>query len=160
VSNTDPKEPAMTSPRPDRPVATIMSWPVATIDHDATLQAAAEALGADDIGALLVLRDRALVGIVSERDVVTHLAAGTHLDRLQVGEAMAGELVTVAPDTTIAAAARAMAEADVRHLPVLDGRLVAGLVSVRDVVGVLAAAAESENVVVVPSGTRVVVTGS
>ena len=45
------------SPSPDRPVSTIMSWPVATIDHDATLEEAAEALAADDIGALLVLRD-------------------------------------------------------------------------------------------------------
>jgi CBS domain-containing protein len=137
-----------------------MSWPVATIDHEATLLAAAESLGADNIGALVVLRNGALVGILSERDVVTHLAAGTHLEHLLVGEAMAGDVVTVRPDTTIAAAARTMVEADVRHLPVLDGRLIAGLVSVRDVVEVLAAAVENDNVVVVPSGTRVVVTGA
>ena len=147
----------MTTPRPDRPVATIMSWPVATIDHDASLEEAAEALAADNIGALLVTRDGGMVGIVSERDVVTHLAAGTHLDRLCVGEAMAGDVVTVSPETTILAAARAMAEADVRHLPVVDGHLVAGLVSVRDLVDVLAAAVADERVVVVPSGTRVVV---
>jgi CBS domain-containing protein len=147
----------MTTPRPDRPVATIMSWPVATIDHDASLEEAAEALAADNIGALLVTRDGGMVGIVSERDVVTHLAAGTHLDRLRVGEAMAGDVVTVSPETTILAAARAMAEADVRHLPVVDGHLVAGLVSVRDLVDVLAAAVADERVVVVPSGTRVVV---
>ncbi|HCB06679.1 MAG TPA: CBS domain-containing protein [Nocardioides sp.] len=148
----------MTTPRPDHPVARIMSWPVATIDHDASLLEAAEALGADNIGALLVLRDGALVGIVSERDVVAHLSAGTHLDHLLVGEAMAAELVTVPPATTIAAAARTMAEADIRHLPVLDGRLIAGLVSVRDVIGVLATAVENQDVVVVRSGTHVVVT--
>ncbi len=147
----------MTTPRPDRPVAAIMSWPVATIDHDASLEEAAEALAADNIGALLVTRDGGMVGIVSERDVVTHLAAGTHLDRLRVGEAMAGDVVTVSPETTILDAARAMAEADVRHLPVVDGHLVAGLVSVRDLVDVLAAAVADERVVVVPSGTRVVV---
>jgi len=64
------------SPRPERPVSTIMSWPVATIDHDATLEEAAEALAADSIGALVVLRDGDLAGIISERDVVVHLAAG------------------------------------------------------------------------------------
>ena len=145
------------SARPDRPVSTIMSWPVATIDHDATLQEAVEALAADNIGVLLVTRDDGMVGIVSERDVVTHLAAGTHLDRLSVGEAMAGDVVTVQPDTTIVGAARTMAEADVRHLPVLDGRLIAGLLSTRDLIGVLADAVENDDVVLVRSGTRVVV---
>ena len=147
----------MNTPRPDRPVSQIMSWPVATIDHDATLEEAAEALAGDNIGALLVTRNDGLVGIVSERDVVTHLAAGTHLSHLLVGEAMADDLVTVTPDTTIVAAARVMADADVRHLPVLDGHLIAGLLSVRDVVGILARALEDEDVVVVPSGARVVV---
>ena len=136
------------SARPDRPVSTIMSWPVATIDHNATLQEAAEALAADNIGVLLVTR---------ERDVVTHLAAGTHLNRLSVGEAMAGDVVTVRPDATIVAAARTMAEADVRHLPVLDGRLIAGLLSTRDLIGVLADAIGNDDIVVVRSGTRVVV---
>ena len=145
------------SARPDRPVSTIMSWPVATIDHDATLQEAAEALAADNIGVLLVTRDDWMVGIVSERDVVTHLAAGTHLDRLSVGEAMAGDVVTVQPDTSIVGAARTMAEADVRHLPVLEGRLIAGLLSTRDLIGVLADAVENDDIVVVRSGTRVVV---
>ena len=147
----------MSTPRPDRPVATIMSWPVATIDHDATLEEAAEALAADNIGALLVTRDDAMVGIISERDVITHLAAGTHLTRLRVGEAMAGDVVTVAPGTTILAAARTMVEADVRHLPVLDGRLIAGLVSVRDLLEILATSVADEDVVAVRSGTRVVV---
>jgi CBS domain-containing protein len=54
-------------------------------------------------------------------------------------------------------AARAMAEADIRHLPVLRDKLIAGMVSMRDVVSVLADAVSDEDVVVVPSGTRVVV---
>jgi CBS domain-containing protein len=146
------------SPRPDQPVARVMSWPVATIDHDATLAEAAEALAADSIGALLVLRDGGLVGIVSERDLVAHIAAGGDLTHLLTGEAMAGDVVTVQSDATIVAAARAMVEADVRHLPVMEGHLIAGVVSVRDVVAVLAASVpDDDDVVVVPSGTRVVV---
>jgi CBS domain-containing protein len=145
------------SSRPDQPVARVMSWPVATIDHDATLADAAEALAADGIGALLVLRDSGLVGLLSERDVVAHVAAGSDLSRILAGEAMAGDLVTVQSDATVVAAARAMVEADVRHLPVMEGNLIAGVVSVRDIVAVLAAAVTDEDVMVVPSGTRVVV---
>jgi len=130
---------------------------VATIDHDATLEAAAEALAADNIGVLLVLRDGALAGILSERDVVVHVAAGADLSHLRVGEVMAGDLVTVPPDASIAAAARTMAEADVRHLPVLDGQLIAGLVSIRDLVPVLADGVGDSEVLVVPSGTRIIV---
>lgn len=148
------------NPRPDAPVSTIMSWPVATIDHEATLQEAAEALAADNIGVLLVLRDGGLAGLVSERDVVVHVASGADLTHLSVGEVMAGELVTAPPGQPISVAARAMVDADVRHLPVLDGNLIAGVLSMRDLVPVLADSVDYDDVVVVPSGTRVVVRGS
>jgi CBS domain-containing protein len=148
------------SPRPDAPVSTVMSWPVATIDHEATVSEAAEALAADNIGVLVVLREGALAGIVSERDVVVHVAAGADLSHLTVGEVMAGDLVTTPPDAPISTAARTMADADVRHLPVLDGSLIAGIVSMRDLVPVLADAVDYEDVIVVPSGARVVVRGS
>jgi CBS domain-containing protein len=143
--------------RPDHPVSSIMSWPVATIDHEATLEAAAEALAADNVGVLLVLRDRGVAGLISERDLVLHVAAGSDLTHLHVGEVMAGELVTAPPDATISAAARLMVDADVRHVPVLDGLLIAGMLSIRDVLPVLLEAADDEDVVIVPSGARVVV---
>jgi CBS domain-containing protein len=145
------------TPNPHGPVSTIMSWPVATIDHDATVEEAAEALAADDLGALLVLRDGDPAGILSERDVVAHVAAGSDLSHLHVGEVMAGDLVTVQAEQSVLEAARAMAEAGVRHLPVLQGRLIAGMLSIRDLLPVLADAIGDEDIVVVPSGTRVVV---
>ena len=145
------------SPSPHGPVSAIMSWPVATIDHDASLAEAAEALAGDDIGVLLVLRDGDPAGIVSERDVVAHVAAGTDLTHLRVGEVMAVDLVTVQAEESCLAAAQSMVEADVRHLPVLRGRLIAGMVSIRDLVPVLLAGIDTDEVVVVPSGTRVVV---
>ena len=145
------------SPSPHGPVSAIMSWPVATIDHDASLAEAAEELADDDIGVLLVLREGDPAGIVSERDVVAHVAAGTDLTHLRVGEVMAGDLVTVQAEASCVAAAQTMVEADVRHLPVLQGRLIAGMVSIRDLVPVLLAGIDTDEVVVVPSGTRVVV---
>jgi CBS domain-containing protein len=152
-----PKKEASMSTTPHQVVARIMSWPVATIDHEATLQEAAESLADDNVGVLLVLRDRAVAGLLSERDVVLPVAAGTNLTHLHVGEVMAGELVTVTPGDTVLAAARLMVEADVRHLPVLDGGLIAGMLSIRDVVPALVDAADDGEVVVVPSGARIVV---
>ena len=125
------------STTPQSPVASVMSWPVATIDHEATLEEAAEALAADDLGALLVLREGDPAGIISERDLIAHIAAGADLSHLHVGEVMAGDMVTVQTETTVVAAARAMVDADIRHLPVVKDHTVAGMVSIRDLVPVL-----------------------
>jgi CBS domain-containing protein len=140
-------------------VSTIMSWPVATVDHETSLQEAAEALAAEDVGVVLVLSKGSLVGVVSERDVVAHVAAGTDLTHLTVGEVMASDVVVTSMTTSVMEAARAMTEADVRHLPVMEGELLAGVVSARDVLPLLVDAVDGD-VVVVPSGTRVVVSGS
>ena len=118
-----------------------MSWPVATIDHEATLQEAAEALAADHLGVVLVLRVAEPVGILSERDVVAHTGAGSDLSHLRAGETIADDLVTVQADSSILDAARAMADAACATCPFWQGRLVAGMVSVRDLLPVLADAA-------------------
>jgi CBS domain-containing protein len=140
-------------------VSTIMSWPVAAVDHETSLQEAVEALAAEDVGIVLVLGKGSLVGVVSERDVVAHVAAGTDLTHLTVGEVMATDVVVTSMTASVLDAARAMTEADVRHLPVMEGELLAGVVSARDVLPLLVDAVDGD-VVVVPSGTRVVVSGS
>ena len=144
------------SVHPASPVSAVMSWPVATIDSEATLAEAAESLAADNIGVLLVLREGGLAGLISERDVIAHVAMGSDLSHLLVGETMAQDLVTISPETSISAAARTMNECDVRHLPVLQGSMIAGVVSVRDLVPVLAADDEAADTVVLPAGTRVI----
>jgi CBS domain-containing protein len=115
-------------------------------------------LAADGIGALGVVENGHLVGVVSERDVVHHLAQGANPDHVTAADVMTTDLVTARPDDRILDTARRMVEAQVRHLPVLRGDEVAGFVSMRDLFEVLLdVAAHEEDVVVVPSGTRVVV---
>ncbi len=139
-------------------ISRIMVWPVATVPGEASLRQVAESLAADGIGALGVVEGGHLVGVVSERDVVTHLAQGANPEHVTVAEVMTTELVTARPDEPILDAARRMLDAEVRHLPVIDGGDIAGFVSMRDVFEVLVeVAAHEEDVVVVPSGTRVVV---
>jgi len=139
-------------------VRTVMMWPVATVETVASLSEVAEALAADEIGALCVIENGAVAGIVSERDVVTHLAAGGDPAHLTAGEVMSGDLLTVTPETTLLEAARMMQEGQVRHLPVLSEGLVAGMVSMRDLFGAFVdASAEEADIVVVRSGTHVLV---
>jgi CBS domain-containing protein len=109
---------------------------VVTIEPTATLAAAARLLAERRIGALVVTgAERRIVGIVSERDIITALAArGAPVLDMPVSEVMTRKVVTCAERDTIPEVMERMTEGKFRHLPVLtDGRL-AGIVSIGDVV--------------------------
>lgn len=122
---------------PASDVRKVMTWPVATVDGGATVNEVAEALAADEIGAVCVTEDSRLAGIVSERDVVVHVATGADLSHLTANDVMSNDLVNVSADDSVLIAARRMEEAQVRHLPVLDDGKIAGIVSIRDLFAVL-----------------------
>jgi CBS domain-containing protein len=109
---------------------------VVTVRPDAAVAAAIGALAEHGIGAVVVSADgRAVDGILSERDVVRRLAALGHdgLDR-PVADLMQREVVTCAPDTTLEEVMRTMTDGRFRHLPVVEGGALAGIVSIGDVV--------------------------
>lgn len=87
------------------------------------------------IGALLVIEDGAVVGIFSERDVVYCLKDGGRdaLDR-KVGDVMTAPAVTVTLDEPVMGALSLMTRRRIRHLPVMEGGKVIGLVSIGDLV--------------------------
>ncbi len=121
---------------PSDPVRMIMRSPVATADTGVTLREAAEQLASDEIGALLVIGEGAL-GMLSERDVITAVAGGGDLDEIQAGDALNPEVVWADPHMPIERAGRLMLDSGIRHLPIGDGRLAVGMISMRDVLGVL-----------------------
>ena len=92
-------------------------------------------LAEKNIGALLVLQDGELVGIVSERDyarkVVLH---GKVSMKTPVWEIMTEEVITVGPQITIKEAMALMTEKHVRHLPVVEETKIVGLISIGDLV--------------------------
>jgi CBS domain-containing protein len=130
-------------PGPSDPVSRIMMWPVAAVPSRATMRDVAESLAADEIGILPVTSNGAIVGVVSERDVARHLANGANPDHLYAADIMTTDVLDITPDTEITAVAQLMLESGVRHLLVLDGDAVAGIVSVRDVLAVLTTAMTS-----------------
>ncbi len=121
-------------------VSEIMTNATVIDEADETLAEAAQKMWSQQTGSLLVKEGDDLVGIITERDILKAVATGADLEQTRISEAMSKDLVTVAPGTSLREAARIMADKWIRHLPVLDqGRLV-GIISQRDLTGVLAGA--------------------
>lgn len=119
---------------------------VATIAPDATVRAAAEALAGANVGALVVSPDGStLAGILSERDIVRHLAAdGPALLDQPVATIMRSEVHTCTGSENVDELMHRMTERRIRHLPVVADGALAGIISIGDVVKVRVDELETE----------------
>jgi CBS domain-containing protein len=108
---------------------------IITCQADTLVRNAVALLAEMRIGALPVMRGREVVGIFSERDVITqlHEVGAAMLDR-RVGEVMTAPPVTVDPETEVIEAMGLMTRRRVRHLPVIQDGAMIGLVSIGDLV--------------------------
>jgi CBS domain-containing protein len=108
----------------------------------ATLRDAASRMWKQQTGSLVITEGADILGIITERDIMKAVARGDDLDATPVSAVMTRSVLTVAPDTSVAQAAQHMATRWIRHLPVVrDGELV-GMLSQRDLCGVLARSGE------------------
>ena len=109
---------------------------VTTIAPDARIATAVALLRRHAVGALVVSRDGAAIdGIISERDIVTALAdRGAATLELTVADLMSREVITCNREDSVADLAALMTERRIRHLPVVDRGVLAGIVSIGDVV--------------------------
>jgi signal-transduction protein with cAMP-binding, CBS, and nucleotidyltransferase domain len=121
-------------PQPRRRVSEVMGAPPIMVDAEATVADAAEVLHDEQVGAVLVGSPDDLLGVLSERDVVDVVARGGDPRTTPVRQAMTASVIRVEVDDTILDAAVEAVDIGVRHLPVMDGGLVAGVVSTRDLV--------------------------
>jgi CBS domain-containing protein len=113
----------------------IMSTELVTIEPSANLTEAVHAMSAGRCGSVLVLQADFLVGIFTERDILRALAQSPKADLARVSSVtqwMSRDPVTIGPDTTVAEALNQMLFGGFRHLPVMDGDAVVGMVSMRD----------------------------
>ena len=119
---------------------------VHTVRAEATLQDAAGALHEKKVGALVVVADGdAIVGVVSERDIVREVAKrGSTCLTDNVGGVMSREVFTARPNETVDEGLGRMTDRRIRHLPVLDSGRLVGIVSIGDLVKHRIAAVEAE----------------
>ena len=113
-----------------------MSGDLLTVDPAAPVVAVAQRMADRNVGAVLVTEDGRLAGIMTERDIMRAVARGLRDDAV-VGQCMTADPDTIAPDDTIEHAAVLMIHGGYRHLPVVDGDDVVGVLSIRDLVQVV-----------------------
>lgn len=108
---------------------------VATIAPEASIKRAADWLCAKNIGALVVTSENAVLGLISEREIVHAFSRyGEAAGSMLVKEIMQYGVTTVSPDESVNRVMKLMTHHRVRHMPVLsDGKLV-GIISIGDVV--------------------------
>lgn len=108
---------------------------VATLEPTATVSQLLAALAEHNIGAMVVMSTEGVAGIVSERDVVRRLdERGPGLVDAPVSEIMTTDVATCTPDETVDHLTVLMTERRIRHVPVVVGRRLVGIVSIGDVV--------------------------
>jgi CBS domain-containing protein len=116
-----------------------------TIPGEATVFEAIQLMAARNIGALVVVSGHKLEGIFSERDYTRKVALhGKSSKETFVSEVLSHELHVASPQNTIEECMRLMTENRVRHLPVLDGEALVGLVSIGDLVNWIISAQSME----------------
>jgi CBS domain-containing protein len=91
----------------------------------------------EGVGSVAVCDAGKLVGIFTERDVLGLAGDGTDLDTVHVGDVMTRSPLTVDARVPVLDAARLMGERKIRHLPVVEGEHLLGMVGIRDVLGSL-----------------------
>ena len=113
--------------------------PVPQVEHDATVFDAVTAMVQCDGGAVLVVEGERIVGILTERDYLRRVAVqGRTSKNTRVEEIMAKPVVAVGPERTIGECLALMTAHSFRHLPVIDGERLLGMVAMRDLMARLA----------------------
>jgi CBS domain-containing protein len=110
----------------------LMNPTVVTAKLDTTVAEAAAGMVRARVGSVIVLQGSFLAGILTERDVVRAAASGEDLKVSLVSAWMSADPQSASPETSADEAAQIMLLNGFRHLPVLDGRDLCGVVSIRD----------------------------
>jgi CBS domain-containing protein len=114
-----------------------MTFRVVTVGPDDPVRLAIARMLEEGIGSVAVCEGERLVGIFTERDVLRLAGEGSEFAEVRVGDVMTRNPVTLAPDDDVLDAARLMGERKIRHVPVLEGENLLGMVGMREVMRTL-----------------------
>ena len=120
-----------------KPVSELLKKRDGTLWHvrpDEMVYSALELLARYEAGALMVMEGGHLIGVFSERDYTRKIALqGRNSKETRVDEIMTRNVITVSPSTRTRNCMALMSEKKIRHLPVVDGAMVLGMISIRDI---------------------------
>ena len=119
-------------------VGDLMSEPTCFVDPETTLAEATTMMGELRVGSALVMEGDRLAGILTERDIVRAMSTAHDAPARPVIEWMSKRPTTTVGETPVRDALRTMVEGGFRHLPVVDGDTVVGVLSMRDIAKALA----------------------
>jgi CBS domain-containing protein len=119
------------------PIADAMTVRVVSVQPDESVQVAINRMLEENVGAVAVCEGQRLVGIFTERDVLRLAGDGSAFGELKMGDVMTRRVLTLTPDVDIAEAAKLMQQKQIRHVPVVEGENLLGMVGIRDVLGAL-----------------------
>jgi CBS domain-containing protein len=122
------------------PIADVMTTRLVQAAPAESVREAVRRMSEAGVGSVAVCEGSRLVGIFTERDLLGLVARGADLDAVLVRDAMTENVVTASAADDVLGAARLMGERHIRHLPVVEGDNLLGIVGIRDVVGALAEA--------------------
>jgi len=114
-----------------------MSGVVLTVGPGHTLRDAARKMADREVGAAVVIDDELPApGVLSERDILISLGRGEDPDTERVGDHFSDTVISAAPDWSLERAAMEMSRRHIRHLVVIEGGELAGILSMRDIMRV------------------------
>jgi CBS domain-containing protein len=116
-------------------LADVMRRDYITVAPEDTLGEVAERMNRQNVGAVIVKDFGRLIGILTERDLLRAMAARVHTSDARVRQWMTEDPITAQADMDVEDAAQVMLDNGFRHLPVVDGSTVLGVVSLRRVLG-------------------------
>ncbi|NYZ11349.1 CBS domain-containing protein [Azospirillum sp. RWY-5-1] len=131
---------------PNRPIRTIIqNQRVHTVPTNASVRTAAHIMKENKISSVMVVDGDRLAGIFTERDALFRvLAGGLDPDRTTMAQVMTSDPITTTADRPLVHALHLMQEGGFRHIPVVDRGRPAGMVSMRDAMGIELARFERE----------------
>jgi CBS domain-containing protein len=118
-------------------IGDVMRTRVVTVGSDESVRLAVLRMLEEGVGSVAICDGGRLVGIFTERDVLGLAGDGTDLDAVRIGDVMTREPLTVDAGVAVLDAARLMGERKIRHLPVVEGEHLLGMVGIRDILGSL-----------------------
>ena len=124
-------------------VKDVMKTNVISIDSSKTIKDAACMMDESNVGCVIVTKDNAPVGIITERDFVKRVSAKNKDLSSSLSDVMSSPLTTINSDETVWEAAEKMKQNEIHKLPVLDNNKIAGIITTTDLVEICSIGSDS-----------------